>query len=74
MSKTKTNPLLNKEVEFTSNRITKGNPVTGVLLSEDSEWIEVKLTKDIEGLVNDWYEGEKKQFRKCLISHIKLKA
>lgn len=62
------NPLLKKEVTFTAQRIIVGNPVTGILLSEDDEWIEVKLTKDLEGLATVWYSGDKKQFRKSLIN------
>jgi hypothetical protein len=66
------NKLLGKEVSFTANRITVGNPVTGILLKEDKEWATIKLTKTIEGLVNIWYSGVEKQFRKCLMGKMVL--
>lgn len=57
-----------KIIEFNASRIMKGNPVKGILISENEDWIRIKLLKDIEGIVNVWYEGEEKEFRKCLIN------
>jgi hypothetical protein len=67
MNTEKRKSKLGKHVEFTAERILKGNPVTGTMVSNDEEWITVVLTKDIEGLVNVWYAGEKVSFRKSLI-------
>lgn len=58
-------------VSFTGMRISVGNPVKGKLISEDDEWIEVKLSHTIEWLVNVWFAGETKNFRKCLITGLK---
>jgi hypothetical protein len=55
-------------VQFNASRITHGNPVKGTFLWQDDEWIAVKLSHDLEGLVNTWYEGEEKVFRKSLIN------
>lgn len=56
------------KIHFHAHRIFKGNPVKGILQSQDDEWIEVTLLNDIEGMVNNWYAGETKQFRKTLIT------
>ena len=44
--------MIGKQVEFHAQRILKGNPVTGKLLSDDNEWVEIELTKELEGMVN----------------------
>lgn len=62
---------IGKPIEFVGVRLSSGNPVTGILLSEDDEWMEVKLTKDISGLVNEWFAGETRSFRKSLTNSIK---
>lgn len=73
MAKEKAKPVklqINKLIKFTGSRITKGNPVTGILLKEDKNSIFIRLTKDIEGMVNIWYEGEERSFTKDLIHSI----
>ncbi len=59
-------------IQFTAQRITKGNPVTGTFVSEDETWITVKLTKYIEGLANAWDIGEEKTFRKSFLTNLKI--
>lgn len=54
-------------LEFHASRIIHGNPVQGTFVSMSDEWITVKLTKNISGLVNEWHEGDEKAFRKSLI-------
>lgn len=58
---------LGKRVQFSAARIRKGNPVRGLVTSEDDEWIEVELEHKIEGLATVWEAGERKTFRKTLI-------
>lgn len=48
---------IGKRVQFHATRILKGNPVRGVLVSEDEEWIEVELEHDLKGMVNVWEAG-----------------
>lgn len=59
---------IGKKVSFHATRIMVGNPVTGIVKSEDKEWIEVELDHQIAGLVNVWDKCERKQFRKDLIN------
>lgn len=61
------------EISFNAKRILDGNPVTGIFVSDNEEWITVKLTKDIEGLTMGWCKGEEKTFRKSLIGEISIK-
>jgi hypothetical protein len=56
------------EIKFHAQRILRGNPVTGVLIEDEGEWITVKLTRYIEGMANSWDKGDEKAFRKCLIN------
>ena len=64
--------LTGEMVEFHAVRIVKGNPVRGVVISEDKDSIQVKLEHTIEGLVTNWYEGEERWFDKKLINSIKI--
>lgn len=59
-----------ENVKFKASRITKGNPVSGELISQSTEWVDVKLDHDIEGLNDVWEAGEIKTFRKTLITLI----
>lgn len=59
-------------VEFTALRIVKGNPIQGQIINLDRDSIEVKLHKDIQGLVSDWPKGSVRPFRLDLIEKIKV--
>jgi hypothetical protein len=59
-------------VQFNAQRIYKGNPVKGIVVSEDEEWVTIKLDHDLEGQANVWHEGEEKKFRKSFLSDIKI--
>jgi hypothetical protein len=58
---------MEKVIEFHASRIIKGNPVKGVFIFQDEEWLTVRLLKNIEGMANVWKKGEEKTFRKSLI-------
>lgn len=60
------------KIQFHANRITKGNPVSGTLKRETETDVEVELDHDIEGLVNIWYEGDNRWFKKELIGKITI--
>lgn len=64
----KTKKESEKVIEFHALRIMIGNPVKGVFISQDEEWITIRLLKDIEGMNNVWCKGEEKTFRKSLIA------
>lgn len=70
MSKIK-NINVGETVQFTAQRIMKGNPVKGVVTNLDNEWIEVRLSHYIEGIVSNWESGELKSFRIELINNLK---
>lgn len=59
-----------ESIKFKAYRITKGNPVSGELISQSAEWVDVRLDHDIVGLSNIWEAGEIKSFRKSLITVI----
>lgn len=59
-------------IQFHAARIIHGNPVTGKVISEDETWLEIELTKYIEGAANVWIAGEKRSFRKSFLSNIKV--
>lgn len=59
-----------EEISFSAIRITRGNPVTGIYLSEDEQNITVRLTKDIEGVTTTWDKGAERTFDKSLIGRI----
>lgn len=54
-------------VQFNASRIMHGNPVEGIVKEIGMEWIEIELTKYIEGISNSWDAGEVKSFRLSLI-------
>lgn len=58
-------------ITFTAIRLTEGNPVKGELISEDDEWISVKLAHYCAGIVREWKEGELYTTRKSLIKDLK---
>ncbi len=64
--------LVGKTVQFHAQRIIKGNPVKGLVVLEDKEWITLKLSHDLEGMVTFWYKYEEKAFRKTLISELTI--
>lgn len=57
-------------ISFNAARLFNSNPVSGEVVSQSDEWIDIKLHKDIQGLANIWTTGEIKSFRKSLITLI----
>ena len=57
-----------EKIIFNANRILSGNPVSGELLSQSDEWIDVKLDHAVSGINSTWDAGEVKTFRKTLIT------
>lgn len=61
------------KIEFTASQVVKGNPVTGIFIFADNEWLVVILTKKIKGYFDEWDKGEEKTFNIKHVSDISIK-
>jgi hypothetical protein len=50
-------------VTFTATKIIDGNPIEGIFVSQNEDYIKIKLLKTCKGEFNSWFKGEFKQFK-----------